>query len=183
MKGVCFRYCLIQNTMKHTYSISGARLSLAPLEEENIQTVRIWRNRDDIRMCFVSRDIISEEQQLNWYKAYLKKPDDYVFQIIENSTQKVIGMCSLYNISHKDMSAEFGRLMIGSSDARGKGYGSEAVRLALDIGFQQLKLTEIHLEVLRNNSAALNTYLKCGFSPCSSRTTDVGEMIDMTIHK
>ena len=47
--------------------------------------------------------------------------------------------------------------------ARGRGYGKEMIRLALEYAFEILKVNDVTIGVFENNPAAMNCYLKAGF--------------------
>lgn len=44
-----------------------------------------------------------------------------------------------------------------------KGYGTEAIRLLLDYGFNYMNLHSVKLELMSFNERALKCYKKCGF--------------------
>ena len=47
---------------------------------------------------------------------------------------------------------------------RGKGFGTEAVRLALDYGWSVLNLHRVGLQVLAHNQRAIASYKRAGFA-------------------
>jgi RimJ/RimL family protein N-acetyltransferase len=55
------------------------------------------------------------------------------------------------------------QIRIGDASARGRGLGSEAVRLLVEFGFRDLNLHRIWLRVFRSNTRALRTYAAAGF--------------------
>ncbi|HXG48634.1 MAG TPA: GNAT family protein [Methylomirabilota bacterium] len=55
-------------------------------------------------------------------------------------------------------------VFIGERDCRGKGYGSQALRLMLRHAFQDLGLRRVYLFALADNEGALATYRKVGFT-------------------
>ena len=61
-------------------------------------------------------------------------------------------------------------LFIGESTDRGKGYGQEIVKLLVNYGFDYLNIVNIILKVFSGNTAAINTYQKCGFKEIGRRT-------------
>lgn len=73
-----------------------------------------------------------------------------------------IGFINLFDIKYPNASAMFA-IGIGEADYRGKGYGSEALRLLLDYAFDELGLYRVSLRVLSYNTAAIRTYEKIGF--------------------
>ena len=52
---------------------------------------------------------------------------------------------------------------IGEPAYRGKGYGTDALRVMLRYGFNELNLWRVQLNVFSYNERAINTYLKTGF--------------------
>ncbi|MGE5251478.1 MAG: GNAT family N-acetyltransferase [Bacteroidota bacterium] len=54
-------------------------------------------------------------------------------------------------------------LGIGPSEFRGKGYGTEAMQLALEYAFLELNLNRVTLNVFEYNPRAVRSYEKAGF--------------------
>ena len=52
---------------------------------------------------------------------------------------------------------------IGERDFWGKGYGTDALRVLLHYGFDELNLQRVSLSVLEGNARAMRSYEKCGF--------------------
>lgn len=145
-----------------TYEHDSLRLRL--LEERDLPLTLKWRNQENIRKWFKFSAVIEPEQHSSWFANYIKNDQDVIF-IIEETTQlcRPIGQVSLYNIDLSQKRAEFGRLMIGENDARGKGYALKASKMIINIGFSQLGLEEIYLEVFSENHSAIHIYEEIGF--------------------
>lgn len=144
--------------MQHQFSYSLGHLQLRPMLMEHIEDMRILRNK--FRYCFVNSNEISAEEQKNWYTIYLHTENDYMFSIFFQ--EKWIGAVSLYHVTPQ--SAEFGRLVLDSVKAGQHGLGVTAVCAACKIGFSQLSLSEIYLDVYEDNLTAVKTYEKAGFT-------------------
>ncbi len=142
------------------------RLRLA--EETDLELLRRWRNREDVRNRFLSTDLVSPEQHLSWWHHYREIDGDWLF-VIEaldpDLGPRPLGAISLYHYVASSRSAEYGRLMIGEDWARGKGYARAASRLLIDYGFAELGLEMIYLEVLLENKPARRLYESLGFRP------------------
>lgn len=67
--------------MKHHFEISTDKLHITPLYSEDIESLRVLRNRDDNRKWFFSSELITEESQRAWYESYLTKPYEYMFSV------------------------------------------------------------------------------------------------------
>lgn len=59
--------------------------------------------------------------------------------------------------------------MIGDTSSRGKGFGTEAVKLACDFGFNALGLHNIILMTSEYNVAGQKAYEKAGFKEMGRR--------------
>ena len=149
--------------MKMSNMIKGNGIVLRELENKDIEMIRIWRNQEDVRNNFVNSDIISPEQQINWYNAYCLSETDLMFIIEEAESLRPIGSVSLYNINTKDKVAEFGRLMIGERSFRGKGIALKASSLICKYAFDKIGLEVIYLDVFPDNKKAIKLYLTLGF--------------------
>jgi len=84
------------------------------------------------------------------------------FVIVLHDGDVLIGQISLHDIDHLNRHAFFG-IMIGEEEHRNKGYGTEAIRLLLDYGFNTLNLHNIMLSVNADNHAGIACYKKLGF--------------------
>ena len=103
-------------------------------------------------------------------KTYLENEqnDKNVFAIIDLQTDEMIGTAGLHNIDHINRTATLG-IFIGNKNYWSKGYGTEAVKLILDFGFNYLNLNNIHLDLMEFNVRALKCYEKCGFKEIGRR--------------
>lgn len=144
--------------------LTGEKVRLRLLRAEDLPMTLAWRNRDDIRRWFVHSEIITREQHLDWWQEYQHRDNDFVFIIEDKQTNKPVGQISLYNIDLKKKQAEYGRLMIGDCQARGKGLAREATQLLIKWAFQHLRLKRIYLQVFRDNESAVQLYRSFGFT-------------------
>jgi RimJ/RimL family protein N-acetyltransferase len=86
-----------------------------------------------------------------------------IFGIREVAGGRLVGSCQLLGINPTHRKAEL-QIRIGDADARGRGYGREAVDLLLDFAFEDLNLHRVELTVLEGNEPAMKTYLSAGFA-------------------
>jgi len=151
-------------TKRKVEPLVGKHCALRLIEPRDLETLRRWRNQDSIRSWFVHSDVISPEQQAEWWNAYKDRDDDFVFIIEEIGEQRApVGAVSIYHVDPGGRRAEYGRLMIGEAQARGKGLGRDATRLAFRFAFDVLELKEVYLEVFEDNAPAIRIYEQCGF--------------------
>ena len=100
---------------------------------------------------------------------------------IETREGELIGTCSLYNHEGID---KFSRciqlgMRIGNKNYWNKGYGTEAVKLLLDIAYEEYNVTFVHLKVLSWNERAIRCYEKAGFTMINRFMLDGYEFVRM----
>ena len=61
--------------------LEGEDVLLCSISKEHIEKLRKWRNKEEIRKNFLNTDIISAEQQNQWFSSYIKKDNDIMFII------------------------------------------------------------------------------------------------------
>jgi diamine N-acetyltransferase len=144
--------------------VEDERVILRLLEKRDLSTTLAWRNQAEIRKWFLSTNIIAEESHFAWFERYQQLDNDFIFVILAKDLGGIpVGQISLYGIDWQTGTAEYGRLMIGDPQAKGKGYAKQATQLVLRIGFEQLGLKEIYLEVKQDNAPAIAVYQSSGF--------------------
>ena len=96
-----------------------------------------------------------------YLKTKVNAPDVKFWGIFLGS-KKFIGTIKLEPIDWENQTAWLG-MMIGDPSERGKGYGSQALKLVLNYAAKNLLLREIFLGVHRDNTPAIRVYKKSGF--------------------
>jgi RimJ/RimL family protein N-acetyltransferase len=154
--------------MKYFKKIVGDKIYLSPINVDDCEQYTAWLNDIEVvRGIRLYTNMICLEKE----KEILAKMCCEVgnFAIVEQITDKLIGNCSLMDIDNASKTAELG-IFIGDAENRGKGYGTEAVKLLLDYGFNYLNLQNIMLKVLAFNECAIKAYEKAGFKEFGRRT-------------
>ncbi|MFW9847074.1 MAG: GNAT family N-acetyltransferase [Candidatus Thorarchaeota archaeon] len=82
--------------------------------------------------------------------------------IVERTTGEFLGTTGLRDIHLPHRRAEFG-ISIHNPMNRSKGFGTDATRVMLWIGFHLLGLQSIYLDTFTDNAEAHRAYLKAGF--------------------
>jgi len=85
-----------------------------------------------------------------------------IFSIIGAADNKAIGFISIKGINEAKASAELG-IGIMEKEYRGRGYGTEALKLAANYAFNDLGLRLLGLTVFPTNQRATRSYEKVGF--------------------
>jgi len=142
--------------------LRGERIYLRPLEMSDLERCQRWINDPDNRTTLVSHLPLNQNAEKEFIERCSKPDKEIHLAIVLNEGDRHIGTIGLFNIRWKDRAAEFG-LMIGEADARGHGYGSEAIRLINKYAFEQLNLNRLELSVVAFNERAIRMYEAAGF--------------------
>ena len=143
------------------YTVAGERVALAPHDRTLVPTYCRWVNDLDVTR-FLRSQPMTLEQEYRWFDSAIHDPSKKLFTIFELPTEEPIGTIDLHEIDTINRTASLG-IMIGEASARGRGLGTEAVRLICDYGFNVLNLHSIHLLTAGWNIAGQRAYVKAGF--------------------
>lgn len=154
--------------MKYFKKIVGDRIYLSPTCTEDVEQFTQWLN-DFQTTDYLGRSgsimtTINEQEFLE----KRSKNDMASFSIVTLQEDKLIGTISLEHINLINRDAILG-IFIGDGEYRNQGYGTEAIKLILDYGFNYINLHSIKLDVMSFNLRAQKCYQKCGFKECGRR--------------
>src|SRR3989339_627844 len=116
-----------------------------------------WKNHDLIALT--SGNFDETDEKLPGYFSKMienKKDHHYIIQLKD----KAIGHLALI---HKNSNSFEITIVIGEKEHWGKGFGKEAIKKALSLGFGRLGYTKSFLEVRPENIRAIKAYESCGF--------------------
>lgn len=85
--------------MKHQYSGGFGEVVVRPLEEGDIESLRVWRNEPSNTRYLSKVPFITPEMQKKWYENYLANDEELQFAICFKDSGELIGSAALYDIS------------------------------------------------------------------------------------
>ncbi len=146
---------------------NGKLVRLRPPEKEDVPRFVQWLSNPELRY-YVTVRYISEALEQRWFDSLIPAtsgaaPDRLHFVIETLEEVGPIGVVGLEDINWRDRNAEFG-IIVGEPDFWGKGFGSDALRTILEVGFCWFNLHRIFLHVVAENTRAIRSYEKCGFT-------------------
>jgi len=145
--------------MRYFKKVQGKRVYLSPLNSGDVEKYTEWLSDIEIvRYLSMAYKITTLEAEREWVKSAGASN----FAIITQEGDRMIGSCGFVSTNNIQRKAEVG-IVIGEKDCLGKGYGTEAMSLLLDYGFNILNLHRIGLRAFSFNERAIRCYEKCGF--------------------
>jgi RimJ/RimL family protein N-acetyltransferase len=148
--------------------IAGERVRLAPLGLEAAETLRGWVNDPDTRhmsggaayqiSLAAEEEWLRGRQEISWKNGICLG----IEALDVPGAPMLIGNIELRHLHAEARSGNVG-MLIGPPEYRGRGYGSEALRLLCRFAFDELDLHRVDLAVFDFNVRAQRAYLKVGF--------------------
>jgi RimJ/RimL family protein N-acetyltransferase len=152
--------------VKYFPKVRGERVYLSPISMEDAEAYTAWLNDlGTARFLTVSSINLSLQGERDFLS---RLGSGHNYAIVEKGSDQLLGNCGLSDIEDANRSAEVG-IFIGSEAHRGKGYGTEALRLLCDYAFNALNLRSLMLRVYDYNERALACYRKVGFKEIGRR--------------
>ena len=148
--------------------ISGKKVLLNPIEQHHLPRLAEWRNGSELRRRTRCPWPLSLADQKRWFKGLRDRKDVMlgVFDTIETTAvpdgRRLIGVVGFCHIDQRDRNAEIS-FYIGDPEYHRKGCCSEALKLLIRYGFNELNLHRIFAEVFAFNDPSILLLEKLGF--------------------
>ena len=142
--------------------INGEKVSLRPITREDTGLIVAWRNNPEVMKNFIFRQPFTRALHENWLATKVDTGKVIQYIIVDKETGRSVGSVYFRDIDPENESAEYG-MFIGEDEARGKGIGSETVRLFTRFGLDVLRFHRISMRVLADNAASRRSCEKGGF--------------------
>jgi len=143
----------------------GEHVMLREYRQQDFEHIRKWVN-DRSSTEFLSAIFWFPQTEADTTdflnRALRAAPNAAYFVIADVNDESYIGQMDIFEINWKIRKGKLGTV-IGNAQARGKGYGTEALMLLQDYAFGVLGLERLELEVYADNTRAVRCYEKAGF--------------------
>tara|TARA_R110000868_G_scaffold250297_1_gene506804 strand:+ start:1432 stop:2004 length:573 start_codon:yes stop_codon:yes gene_type:complete len=160
--------------------LSGYQIQLKPMQQADIEQVRLWRNDPEVARHMLSQDKISTEQQQAWFKKISGDKRQQHFIIYYKD--QAIGAANI-RAYYQGESLENARaiepgLYIADEKYRGNILAYSPTLLLNDYCFEVLGVQKLVAVVKASNTAALNYNLKLGYKVESS-----GDLLEISLNQ
>jgi RimJ/RimL family protein N-acetyltransferase len=145
-------------------TLTGENVVLRPVTEEDATVVAEILNDPEVLALTGTPDgapPLSLDHLRAWYGSRGAQTDRLDLALVDRTSGEMVGELVFNEWDEPNRSCNF-RTLIGPR-GRDRGLGSEAIRLFLDHGFEQLGLNRISLGVFAFNPRAIRVYEKVGF--------------------
>jgi [ribosomal protein S5]-alanine N-acetyltransferase len=141
----------------------GNLVRLRAFEPRDVEPYRLWINDPEIaRLIDRDRSVTRAEHEA-WYRQLVASKSAAVFAVDRLADDQFIGLAWLYEIHSRHRRAEV-RIVIGERSCWGGGYGTETLRLLVQIAFGPLGLEKLWADVLATNPRGVAAFERAGFT-------------------
>lgn len=104
----------------------------------------------------------SVEEHEEWFAEMIKNETGYPFAIRTLVEDRLVGILMIKDIFWQARHCTF-FIGIGNPEMRGRGFGTDAIRILLKYAFLEMNMNRVGLEVLSYNQSAIHSYQRAGF--------------------
>lgn len=146
--------------MKHE-EIRGKKIILRKQREEDAPFFAYWFNQPQVMFQCVFEKTTDEEEEKRTINVS-HKSEDAVWFTITDLDGNIIGETGLLRMFPAWHQTDL-TIIIPNPEMQHKGYGSEAIRIMLDMAFHEYEMHRVSIGVVGLNTDALEFYKKIGF--------------------
>lgn len=140
----------------------GEKVCLGPLVQSDAPFLFQWLNAVELARLNGSYRPNDQARFDQWFAGVGADPARVTFAIRQSEDLRLLGYLQVINIQPASQVAELG-LLIGDVDAQGRGFGQEAIGLAVEFCWRELNLQRLSMFVIGENPRAIAAYGKAGF--------------------
>lgn len=151
-------------------SLSFGKISLRPLEPEDLELLYQWEN--DSRIWQVSNTLAPFSRFI--LRQYIEESHRDIYEakqlrlIIQNEAGKAVGAIDLFDFEPFHQRAGIGILIYAEADRR-LGYAADALELMCRYASETLGLHQLYANIGENNPASVSLFEKAGFQLCGTK--------------
>jgi len=145
--------------------MDGKLVRLRAYEKSDLDSIMKWINDEEVTdflgagMLTYPVSSITEEK---FIESAAQSSDTKSFVIETLAEHKYLGGTAFHAINWLNRSAGLG-ITIGDKSYWGRGYGTDAMRVMMRLGFDKMNLHRLWLHVYEYNARAIASYNKLGF--------------------
>ena len=153
---------IMRETIKKHGRITGNQIYIRPITEQDTDNIIRWRNSDSVRPYFIYQKPFTKEGHLKWLKDMIYSGNGFQFIVCRTEDDKPIGSTYLRDYDKECRKAEYG-VFIGEAEEKGKGIGTEMLKLTMQFAFQEVKLHKVFARAFSDNLPSVKSFLHEGF--------------------
>lgn len=160
----------MQRTLLMNKQLAYGKISLRPLEPEDIELLYQWENNIEIWEVSNTKTPFSKHILAQYILESAK--DIYETKqlrlIIQNEELKPVGAIDMFDFEPYHLRAGIGILIHNNQD-KNKGYASSALKALSKYSFEILGLKQLYANISADNPVSIKLFEKCGFKEIGTK--------------
>lgn len=141
--------------------LEGELVRLRPMQPSDLPKFVEWLADPEVRRWLAAvQEPPTLQDEIDWYESTRENPDNVLWSI-ETLDGQLVGTIEL-RVNQASHRAELG-IAIQDKTQWSKGYGTDAVKQAVEYAFDDLELNRVELMTDAENARGRRCYEKCGF--------------------
>lgn len=140
----------------------GNFVSVRALSKDDYKSIKNWKDDENNFNYFPNTNFLYDIKNPIWIKNKIEDNNGLYLVIIENQTNKIIGLTLLENIDLRNKNACWG-MYISEEKYRKLTFSLESAFFIIDYAFFKLNLNKIYNNTLATNSRGRKFHLSLGF--------------------
>jgi RimJ/RimL family protein N-acetyltransferase len=142
--------------------LEGARIRLEPPRADHLPAFVRWFADPEVTRYLQRRHPPSPRQEGAWLESMADSEQDIVWAVVLRDGGDLIGVLGLHRIDWQQRHLWI-EISLGEPATWGKGYGTEAVRIATAYAFRELGCEKVLASVYSGNDASLRMLDRLGY--------------------
>jgi RimJ/RimL family protein N-acetyltransferase len=143
-------------------NIHGKKVMLRAIELTDAEKLHTWANDPHLWELLGGWHFPSSLESTRAWITNLPKDSLNQRFAIELAGSGLVGTANLVEIDWKNRNAFHG-MMLGDTNQRGKGLGTDTIYALMRYAFEELGLQRLDTTIIEYNTASIHTYTKCGW--------------------
>jgi|TARA_B110000495_G_C23043752_1_gene628675 RimJ/RimL family protein N-acetyltransferase len=143
--------------------LEGTTVNFRALEEDDLKTLKKWRNNDSNRVHVREYRLLNMIHQKDWFeKIHKKNPSEFLMFGILDKKNLLIGVCGLTYIDWKNRNAEISIILSKKNWQKSK-QAIDTLNLLINYGFGELNMHRLWVEIFDNAPQNSSLFKKMHF--------------------
>ena len=161
--------------------LKGDKIYLKPISVKHAEVFLKWINDPEVNKYMIGLKIAQTiEEEIEWIKKIQDDPNEEVWSIFKKNNDKLIGNVGFHELDNSDHNFRIG-IVIGAKEEWGKGYATDAFKVAKKYLKEEKNAKKINLTCHFNNAGAQKVYKKSGFEIKGTQKTNDEDMYYMEL--
>ena len=144
--------------------LQGKFVKIRTMEEADLSAVKAINDDPAVRANVVGWGWPTSMSEMQRWHAGSQGGHTHRW-VVEDEAERVIGVTGLWDVDMQSRHAMTALKLGGRNEVRGRGLGSDAIKLVMAWAFYDLGLNRLYGSILANNVASQRAYVdKCGWS-------------------